>query len=213
MARSRFQPVLVSALVVCLAVEPPSLVHGCGISGDCAGTTARSQTIRDVEVAVNLSSVFVKVSEQFLSVTLDASRIRYNWRAINFTLPRVVNMAKALSPAMLRVGGTSEDFLIFQNTKLPQNHHKHVTAADQGTTNFTMNSQQWDEVNRFAETIGWDMVFGLNLLLRHPWPNGTWDSSNAEELMKYTTSQGYKVNWELGNGNHNQIAIIFLVST
>ena len=65
-----------------------------------------------------------------------------------------------------------------------------------------MSAQQWDEVNHFSQVVGWDMIFGLNVLLRHPWPNGSWDSSNAEQLMKYTLSQGYKVNWELGNGRY-----------
>ena len=59
-----------------------------------------------------------------------------------------------------------------------------------------MNTTQWDAVNMFVETVGWDFIFGLNVLRK----NGSWDSANAEELLTYTTSKGYKVNWELGNG-------------
>ena len=63
--------------------------------------------------------LFVPVSEvdpQFLSVTIDAGDISSNWSGINFTAPRIVNMAKALNPAVLRVGGTSGDYLLFNQT-------------------------------------------------------------------------------------------------
>ena len=67
-------------------------------------------------------------------------------------------------------------------------------------SNFTMTRQQWDEVNKFVETVGWDFVFGLNALLRTPYPNGSWDSDNARMLLSYSTSRNYTVQWELGNG-------------
>ena len=137
-------------------------------------------------ITVNLTSYMYEVSDRFLSVTIGAEAIKHNWRRIDFTAPRVINMAKGLAPAMLRVGGTSEDALIFEETtKLNQE------------SNFTMNTTQWDAVNMFVEAVGWDLIFGLNVLLRK---NGAWDSTDAEELMTYTTSKGYKVNWELGNG-------------
>ena len=63
--------------------------------------------------------IFVPLSEvdrQFLSVTIDAGDISSNWSGINFTAPRIVNMAKALNPAVLRVGGTSGDYLLFNQT-------------------------------------------------------------------------------------------------
>ena len=137
-------------------------------------------------IMVNLTAYVYEVSDQFLSVTIDAGNIRYNWEVINFTAPRVINMAKALAPAMLRVGGTSGDFIIFEET----------TELNQ-ESNFTMNSSQWDAVNTFVEAVGWDFIFGLNVLLR---VNESWDGTDAEELMMYTTSKGYHVNWELGNG-------------
>ena len=138
-------------------------------------------------IMVNLTGYVYEVSDQFLSVTIDAGNIHDNWEVINFTAPRIINMAKAFAPAMLRVGGTSGDFIIFEKT----------TKLNGKESNFTMNTTQWDAVNMFVEAVGWDFIFGLNVLLRK---NGSWDSANAEELLTYTTSKGYKVNWELGNG-------------
>ena len=148
-------------------------------------------------ITVNLTSYVHDVSGQFLSVTIGAEAIKHNWRRINFTAPRVVNMARALGPAMLRVGGTSEDALIFEGT----------TKLDGKESNFTMNTTEWDAVNMFVEAVGWDIIFGLNVLLRK---NGAWDSANAEELLIYTTSKGYKVNWELGNGRRLKLFKITL---
>ena len=153
-----------------------------------AGMTTEKQLEEENTIMVNLTGYVYEVSDQFLSVTIDAGNIKGNWEVINFTAPRIINMAKALAPAMLRVGGTYQDFLIFveETTKLNQ------------VSDFTMNTTQWDAVNMFVEAVGWDFIFGLHALLRAS--NGSWNGTNAEELMTYTTSKGYKVNWELGNG-------------
>ena len=59
--------------------------------------------------------------------------------------------------------------------------------------------EQWDELNQFAELVGWDLIFDLNSLLRE---NGQWFIWNAKQLMDYTSQKGYKIaGWELGNGN------------
>ena len=151
-----------------------------------AAVTGEKLLEEENAIMVNLTGHVYEVSDQFLSVTIDAGNIKYNWEIINFTAPRVINMAKALVPAMLRVGGTAQDFVIFEeSTELNQE------------SNFTMNSTEWDAVNTFVEAVGWDFIFGLNILLRK---NGSWDDTDAEELLTYTTSKGYRVNWELGNG-------------
>ena len=67
-------------------------------------------------------------------------------------------------------------------------------------SNVTMTTVQWDAVNEFVKTVGWEFIFGLNSLLRNPYPVGVWDSTNGAQLMSYSTSKGYTVNWELGNG-------------
>ena len=76
-------------------------------------------------------------------------------------------------------------------------------------SNFTLLYSQWDALNEFSQAVGWDMVYGLNSKLRNPWPHGAWDTTNAEELLKYTISKGYDVSWELGNGMFMQ-EILFI---
>ena len=138
---------------------------------------------------VNLDKVLFTVNRQFLSVCIDAYDLTNpQWSPAVFPA-RAVNMAKALSPAMLRVGGTSGDHLVFNNASLKGNAQ--------------MSPEQWDALNQFTVNVGWDFVFGLNVLLRRGVTSssvGTWDPSNAKQLIEYTVSKGYKVNWELGNG-------------
>ena len=176
----------------------------------------------DTSIMLHLDAYTNEVSEQFLSVTIGAGAIRSNWKIINFTSPQVINLAKALHPAMLRVGGTIADFLIFENDSEPRRCQGfHVNEAKSGEcdgttecklqaqrSNFTMNTSEWDAVNEFVRAVGWDFIFGLNLLLRKPWPNGTWDTYNAEQLLTYTSSKGYDVNWELGNGMSTKVKFV-----
>lgn len=62
----------------------------------------------------------------------------------------------------------------------------------------------WDRLNAFAQTVGWDFIMDLNALHRHP--DGSWDLTNAAELLQYSSARNYSIaGFELGNG----IFIIF----
>ena len=167
-------------------------------------TASSMPKVNDSEISVELSQAIANVSEEFLSVTIDCCAIRYHWSIIDFSASRVVNMAKALSPLLLRVGGTDGDFVIFESGSEKQRMSGRfadtIDCFPTTHTNFTMNTSEWDVLNVFVKAANWEIIYGLNVLLREPWPKGKWDSSNAVELMKYSTSKGYNVNWELGNG-------------
>ena len=150
-------------------------------------------TATRVNIDIDLNSSINEVDEDYLSVTIDSQSIHDKWSDIDFNAAKVINMAKALSPAYVRVGGTPGDFLIFR-----RNASNQVTEM---FANFTMTPEQWDELNVFVNKAEWKLIFGLNNLLRQP--NGEWDSSNAELLIDYTMMKGYEVAWELGNGKFN----------
>ena len=167
-------------------------------------------------ILINLTKSVTEVSDQFLSVTIDACAIWENWTIINFTSPSVINMAKGLYPAMLRLGGTPEDFVIFEpdqnglvkrqgsqsdTTSAVNKSEILVNCYPKKFVNFTMNTAQWDAVNEFVKATGWEFIYGLNVLFRTP--DGAWNYSNPEELMRYTASKGYPINWELGNGKYS----------
>lgn len=156
-------------------------------------------SFKSESVTVDLDEASHVVSDQFLSVTIDAGSVRSNWDGLDLKSQRVINMGKALATAMLRIGGTEQDFLLFNVSNIVKNQH-HVQLRVGSPVNFTMNVSQWDAINEYVQATDWDIIFGLNVFLRNPWPGGDWDTNNAEKLIKYTKSKGYKVNWELGNG-------------
>ena len=72
-----------------------------------------------METANILLEIFEGVYEvdpQFLSIAPGIGKMKRDWVAINFTAQRIVNMAKGLGPAMLRLGGTKGDFLTFDES-------------------------------------------------------------------------------------------------
>ena len=194
----------VASLLICFLLVG---INGLGSylspgSTDKLTVNGERATFQNVAVSVDLGSAAFNVSPQYLSVTIDAGQISYDWRIINFTSPRVINMARALSPALLRIGGTSQDFVIFSEDSLHKPDNDNRKSSGLLRSNFTMNISEWTAINEFVRLVGWDIIFGLNVLLRQHWPNGSWDSTNAELLMDYTSAKGYTVNWELGNGEY-----------
>ena len=142
-------------------------------------------------VSINLNQSIFTVSEKFLSVTLDANVMRDHWDKVNFTSEKFFTLAKGLSSAFLRIGGTSEDFLIYDDSQLGSQKFKNFT-------NFTITHEDLDKIHLLASKAGWDVMFGLNVLLREE--DGSWNASNAKKIMQYVAENGYHFGWELGNG-------------
>ena len=119
-------------------------------------------------IEINIDNIIETISEKFLSVTIDTEQIQANWATLNFSSPKVQSLAKALSPCYIRVGGTTADFLQFSPNSSYDRHRGHHPDYNHGNTinkvkftNFTMTARQWDELNQFVETVGWDLIFDL----------------------------------------------------
>ena len=173
------------------------------------------------EVVVNTEQCVYETDEKFLSIALDSTLIKDRWKSFKFSSVKLQNLAKGLAPAYLRIGGTEEDFLLFNpDTK----HHRNILrkqSVDVNATpsdrrppmntnaisygqrrsplaNFTMTTKDVNNIFTFAKESGFNIIFGLNVLLRDS-NTDYWNSTNAEELMKYITSHGFSCGWELGN--------------
>ena len=88
---------------------------------------------------------------------------------------------------------------------MPISHDRHMdisqTSRDQimhPLTNYTMTTSDVDKIFKFAKDSELNIIFGLNVLLRDH-NTHTWNSTNAQQLMKYITSRGFSCAWELGN--------------
>ena len=162
-----------------------------------------------------------EVDARFLSVAIDSHLIAERWKNFDFSSKRVLNMARALAPAYLRIGGTAADLLTFRvnppkNTKLKNifvdETVQNSTASSQPLNNsclcgfekrlktkFFMSGRDWIQLNEFARYANWSMLFDVNVLKRNK-TKDRWSSSNARKLMKFSVLHGYtNLTWELGN--------------
>ncbi|XP_071480672.1 heparanase-like [Diadema antillarum] len=141
-----------------------------------------------VMVTVNMTTALRSVDERFVSVGSTMASIH---RSFTFDSKRFHTVARALSPAVFRIGGALADFTRFED--------RSDEGVDLGRTDFhnvTLKSHTWDTLNEFARSVGWEIAFCLNVLLR----NGSdWDPTNAVKLIEYTAKKGYHVLWSLGN--------------
>ncbi|MCI4386677.1 hypothetical protein PGIGA_G00065240 [Pangasianodon gigas] len=83
--------------------------------------------LKSVNVDMDLSHVARRVDERFLSVTIDASLMAEEKFMYLLGSPKLRTLAKALTPAFLRFGGTKQDFMKFK----PQSEY-YLTKSHSG---------------------------------------------------------------------------------
>ncbi|KAI4380972.1 hypothetical protein MLD38_007097 [Melastoma candidum] len=174
-------------------------------------------TVIDGSVFINGTAPVATTDEDFICATLDYGPpdVCYHgtcWgNATLFTLnlsnPILLNAVNAFSPLVIRMGGTLQDLLVYQ-TDMDQGPCNPQALDPSGFLGFSegcLPMSRWDELNNFIRRTGAIVTFGLNALYgRVVRPDGSvtepWNSTNAEDLLRYTVQRGYKIHgWELGN--------------
>ncbi|GFR60287.1 heparanase [Elysia marginata] len=62
---------------------------------------------------------------------------------------------------------------------------------------FTISGLRWDNITRFCDFAGWDIMWDFNLL---HFKKGRWDPKYAKKFLKYSASRGVKIpSFQLGN--------------
>ncbi|XP_028049551.1 heparanase [Monomorium pharaonis] len=138
------------------------------------------------------------VSDKFLSFGLDTSLLR-KMAELPTGQKKFINLAHHLSPAYVRVGGTSADCLTFIRDQMEQNSSEKVFSPIDGQdiSNFSISGVDLLAVYDFAAKSELRMIFDLNVLLRNP--DGVWNDSNAQEIIAFAKNQGMILDWQLGN--------------
>jgi len=187
--------------------EPKTLQTDISVKGAESGQSYTAQVSVDSGALVNT------VSKEYISFAIDSSQVVGGkwWNptasgtemgsgtvlapVFDFNQPQLDAMVKGLAPAYLRIGGSEADKIYYamQDTSSVQPN------APTGYKS-VMTARQWDEINAFASRNGLNLVFTLNAGPASRKADGSWDSTNAAELLKYTAEHGYNVSlWELGN--------------
>jgi len=72
------------------------------------------------------------------------------------------------------------------------------SVDDQDISNFTISGTDLLAIYDFTVKSELRMIFDLNVLLRNP--DGSWNDSNAQEIIAFAKNQGMTLDWQLGNG-------------
>ena len=141
------------------------------------------------------------VPESFLSFNFDWNLNRtkndawtdasFGW-TLDLQNPRLRALAKALSPANLRIGGSDADAAVY-NQEFPGGIE---CPPDVLKGKVCLTPARWDETIAFADATGLRIAFTLNMMAgRCGKPScghtgtGPWDPSNARALLTYTAKK------------------------
>ncbi|XP_062339919.1 heparanase [Osmerus eperlanus] len=99
-----------------------ALCHGCFVGGFSEFVKEETEFV-SLGLKVDFSRVLKRVNKRFLSVSIDASLVAEEKFMYLLGSPKLRTLAKSLSPAFLRFGGTKQDFMIFNPTSTHRVHH------------------------------------------------------------------------------------------
>jgi hypothetical protein len=152
-----------------------------------------------------------KTLPTYASFNIDSSCNR-GFHHINFTNPNLHAAAKALSPSLLRFGGSGNDNLMysmFENSNSCDNI-QHVDPVKNECTYATpgcLNSTHWDNLYNFAINTNNEIIFGISFGLKQACKEGrsySWNNTNAKELLHYFQLKKQKIwGFQLGNEINN----------
>jgi heparanase 1 len=178
-------------------------------TASCRGSSGPGYPVRSTTPAVSGTSAVATIDDRFLAVAVDTAQVvgatfwaprdagtetgQWPIPPYDFTRPKLRALAQALSPAYLRIGGTTADKVYYDMSDTP------VTVAPAPYL-YVMTRAQWDGVNDFASAVGMRVLFTINA---GPGPRDAklaWTPDNAQTLLSYTAGKGYGIAlWELGN--------------
>lgn len=187
-----------------------ALLSGPQATPEAGSREAPSVAAEPVLLSLDLERALATVDARFSSLAIDTSQLvgGHFWSAsgrvevgrgservpaIDLQQPRLIELARALGPAYLRVGGTEAD------------HVYYAVGAARGRERppayeLELDEPTWDALVAFARSAGFELVFTLNAGPSARDAGGAWRSDNAEQLFDYVASRGQSVAvWELGN--------------
>ena len=141
------------------------------------------------------------IDKNFLSFSIDAVEMMRHFRCFPSKSAKVNILARGLSPAYLRVGGSPQDFMTFiddenKNVNI-KNSCEPRFESWRTLKPFKLSSRYFEEIGVFAKVNHLDLIIGLNALKRKP--NNSWDERNAGEIMKFMKNKNLSTIWTLGN--------------
>lgn len=128
---------------------------------------------KPISINVATEKEIAKTSPRLTSVTIDICALK---QGLNFSNPLLVNLAKHLAPAVLRIGGTDQNHFSYDmSSKEP------MVPCQCGHKPCVMTAPYWSSVHDFVEKTGLELIFGLSPV----------SASNAASLVYHTAHQNF----------------------
>lgn len=110
---------------------------------------------------------------------------------IDLENPRLRAAAAALAPAVLRLGGSPEDSVVFDTGGcVPGAPFEGFACSQTGSKTYgCLTPARWTALLQFAHDTGLQLVYGLNACYGRANGTAPMDVSNAEALMRYTATE------------------------
>lgn len=141
-----------------------------------------------VSLVLNTSSISSTVSAEYVSFNVDwhlnseefPAWVNCSILNIDLSNPDLKTLAKTLSPAHLRMGGSEGDLVIFEPREGP---------ACPPNTSFCFTADRWDQWCDWAQEQQLTIAYGLNSMLGRNSSTSPMNISNLELFLKYTASR------------------------
>lgn len=178
-----------------------------------SGRATATEPPVQVQASVDTNTIVHETSAEYLSFALDTSQIvGGKWwdpeaddveigsgdvHAPIFEFrPKFENLVKALTPAVLRIGGSEADKVYYDMRAEPGERPEPPQGYESVLT-----PEMFDNVVEFADRVpGLRLQFTLNAGPSARDKDGAWDSENAITLLDYAKRNNRNVDiWELGN--------------
>ncbi len=115
---------------------------------------------------------------------------------------RLVRLAKTLSPAMLRIGGTEADRLFYKTEKKTTIEQCYASENSQNPHpyEYILKKGLWKKIHTFTASVGMSLLFTISAGLANRDKYGVWQEDNAAKLIAWSKKKKLRVGaWEFGN--------------
>lgn len=84
---------------------------------------------------------------------------------------------------------------------MKQSYSKKIPSPVDGQdiSNFTISGEDLITIYEYAVKSKLRMIFDLNVLLKNL--DGSWNNTNAQEIITFAKNHHMELDWQLGNGN------------
>eukprot|EP01084_Bolivina_argentea_P004811 9113_1 len=182
-----------------------------------------SSTIISYDFSINTSDIVRSIPEPYFGFTIDwwkqNGEYGPKWGnagilTLDLSNTNLIALTKAITPAVLRIGGSPEDSIIYNISGACLNIKPSLPGYGCSEASNTqpygcLNESRWTQINEFAYKTNVTLVFGLNACYGRPAINKSMNFTNIEQLFEYTSTQqtGFDniYGFEFGNEQNGHI--------